>query len=127
MSAAQNLEAKIVDLLKRAGGSLSLTYTTHQQLISEFAKELEQDLPVFVQFRHIPEKYDEQCLGAKLLTPEEVSDRIKAEYLTSGCQASDVDWAVGELMAHCGELFETPEHAWSFLMEETHENLEKPE
>ena len=41
MSAAQNLEAKIVDLLKRAGGSLSLTYTTHQQLISEFAKELE--------------------------------------------------------------------------------------
>ena len=74
-----------------------------------------------------PEKYDEQCLGAKLLTLEEVSDRIKAEYLASGPRASDVDWAVGELMAHCGRLFETPEHARSFLMEETHENLEKPE
>ena len=63
MSAAQNLEAKIVDLLKRAGGSLSLTYTTHQQLISEFAKELEQDLPVFVQFRHIPEQRESEWLG----------------------------------------------------------------
>ena len=58
MSAAQNLEAKIVDLLKRAGGNLSLTYTTHQQLIRDFAKE-----PVYVQFRHIPEQRESEWLG----------------------------------------------------------------
>ena len=37
---------------------------------------------------------------------------------------TDVDFAVNRLMAECGELFDTPEHAWSFLMEETHESLE---
>ena len=57
------LEAKLADLLKRAGVSLSLTYATHQQLISEFTKELEQGLPVFVQFRHIPEQRESEWLG----------------------------------------------------------------
>lgn len=63
MSTNNGLEAKIVDLLKRAGGSLSLTYTTHQQLIRDFAEELEQSLPVYVQFRHIPEQRESEWLG----------------------------------------------------------------
>lgn len=52
------------------------------------------------------------------------SDAIKAEYLASGCQASDVDEAVEKLMAECGELFEDDRAAWEFLMEETHEDNE---
>lgn len=63
MSTDNSLEAKIVDLLKRAGGNLSLTYTTHQQLIRDFAKELEQGLPVYVQFRNIPEQRESAWLG----------------------------------------------------------------
>lgn len=63
MSTNNGLEAKIVDLLKRAGGNLSLTYTTHQQLIRDLAKELEQGLPVYVQFRHIPEQRESEWLG----------------------------------------------------------------
>lgn len=62
MSAAQDLEAKIVDLLKRAGGSLSLQYTTHQQLIRDFAAELA-PRAVYVQFRHIPEQRESEWLG----------------------------------------------------------------
>ena len=53
------------------------------------------------------------------------SDEIKAEYLSSGCQASDVYEAFGKLMAECGSLFENDRHAWSFLMEESHEDLEQ--
>ena len=60
MSTNNGLEAKIVDLLKRAGGNLSLIYTIHQQLIRDFAKEL---LPVYVQFRHIPEQRESEWLG----------------------------------------------------------------
>lgn len=52
------------------------------------------------------------------------SEAIKAEYLASGCQASDVDAAVSRLMAECGELFEDDRAAWSFLMEEPHEETE---
>lgn len=52
------------------------------------------------------------------------SEAIKAEYLASGCQASDVDEAVEKLMAECGELFEDDRAAWEFLMEEPHEDNE---
>lgn len=55
------------------------------------------------------------------------ADAIKSEYLASGCQSCDVDEAVQKLMAECGDLFESAEHAWSFLMEETHEGLEEDE
>lgn len=53
------------------------------------------------------------------------SEEIKAEYLASGCQASDVDAAVERLMAECGELFEHDRAAWEFLMEEPHEDSEQ--
>jgi hypothetical protein len=52
------------------------------------------------------------------------SEEIKAEYLSSGCQSSDVDHAVRRLVDECGQLFENGDTAWSFLMEELHENLE---
>lgn len=52
------------------------------------------------------------------------SDEIKADYLDSGCQARDVDEAVERLMAECGALFENDRAAWSFLMEEPHEEQE---
>lgn len=52
------------------------------------------------------------------------SEEIKAEYLASGCQASDVDEAVEKLMACCGELFQDDRAAWEFLMEEPHEDNE---
>lgn len=55
------------------------------------------------------------------------ADEIKAEYLASGCQASDVDEAVSRLMDECGELFSDDRAAWSFLMEEKHEETESPE
>jgi predicted RNA-binding Zn-ribbon protein involved in translation (DUF1610 family) len=54
------------------------------------------------------------------------SEEIKSEYLESGCQASDVDHAVLQLMEECGELFEDDEAAWNFLMEETHKDKENP-
>lgn len=53
------------------------------------------------------------------------TEEIKAEYLASGCQASDVDEAVRKLMAECGDLFEDDRAAWSFLMEEPHEESEQ--
>lgn len=70
-------------------------------------------------------------LGDAALSKEPVdpfvrSDEIKQEYLNSACEASDVDVAVLRLMEECGELFEDNEAAWSFLMEETHENKENP-
>lgn len=52
------------------------------------------------------------------------SERIKNEYLDSGCQASDVDYAVTQLMRTCSDLFESPTQAWEFLMEELHEDSE---
>lgn len=55
------------------------------------------------------------------------SEAIKAEYLASGCQASDVDEAVEKLMVECGELFEDDRAAWEFLMEEPHEDNEDAE
>ena len=53
-----------------------------------------------------------------------VSDAIKEEYLASGCEAADVDHAVRRLMAECADLFEDANSAWSFLMEESHEETE---
>ena len=53
-----------------------------------------------------------------------VSDAIKEEYLASGCEAADVDHAVRRLMAECADLFEDANSAWSFLMEEPHEETE---
>lgn len=52
------------------------------------------------------------------------TEQIKAEYLASGCQACDVDEAVRKLMDECESLFENDRFAWSFLMEEAHEELE---
>lgn len=52
------------------------------------------------------------------------SEAIKAEYLASGCQASDVDEAIEKLMAECAPLFGDARFAWSFLMEETHEDMD---
>lgn len=49
------------------------------------------------------------------------SEAIKAEYLASGCEASDVDFAVRRLMAECADIFKDDRAAWEFLMEETHE------
>lgn len=54
------------------------------------------------------------------------SDEIKAKYLNSGCQASDVNEAVNRLMKERGDLFEDDRAAWSFLMEEPHEEKENP-
>lgn len=54
-----------------------------------------------------------------------LSETIKSEYLASGCQASDVDTAVGRLMAECGALFENDRAAWEFIMEEAHEENER--
>ncbi|MDQ1326457.1 MAG: hypothetical protein QG564_1582 [Campylobacterota bacterium] len=51
----------------------------------------------------------------------ERSDQIKAEYLASGCQASDVDEAIEKLMSECGEIFADDVAAWEFLMEEEYE------
>lgn len=53
------------------------------------------------------------------------SEEIKAEYLASGCQSSDVDEAVEKLMRDCKSLFSDDTYAWSFLMEEPHEDLEE--
>lgn len=55
------------------------------------------------------------------------SEAIKADYLASGCQASDVDAAIELLMAECGELFQHDRAAWEFLMEDTHEDNEASE
>lgn len=52
------------------------------------------------------------------------SERIKKDYLESGCQASDVDYAVTRLMSTCSDLFDSPTQAWEFLMEELHEDSE---
>ena len=65
---------------------------------------------------------NESALGSDVAFAR--SEAIKAEYLVSGCQAYDVDEAVRKLMAECGELFEDNRAAWSFLMEETHEDNE---
>ncbi|ACK79203.1 hypothetical protein AFE_1313 [Acidithiobacillus ferrooxidans ATCC 23270] len=56
-----------------------------------------------------------------------VARRIRSGYLAGNCQAPDVDTAVEDLMERCPSLFATRDHAWSFLMEETHENLEPEE
>lgn len=55
------------------------------------------------------------------------SEAIKSEYLSSSCQSSDVDAAIGTLMIECGELFGNDRAAWSFLMEETHEEDDEEE
>ena len=54
------------------------------------------------------------------------SEVIKAEYLNSGCEASNVDESVLRLMEECGELFEDNQAARGFLMDETHEEKENP-
>lgn len=46
------------------------------------------------------------------------SEEIKADYLASGCQRSDLDEAVNRLVGECGDLFSDEEAAWRFLMEE---------
>ena len=59
----KDLKKRLEDLIQRAGGSLSLMYTTHQQLVADFAKELEEAGAVYVQFRHIPEQRESEWLG----------------------------------------------------------------
>lgn len=49
---------------------------------------------------------------------------IQQAYLASSCTSNDVDHAVEQLMRECGVMFETDRHAWSFLMDEPHEELE---
>ena len=53
------------------------------------------------------------------------SDEIKSTYLSSGCQASDVDFAIEKLMSECGPIFKDYRAAWEFLMEEVHEDNEQ--
>ena len=52
------------------------------------------------------------------------SESIKAEYVASGCQASDADNAVQRLMAECGELFFDEDAAWTFLTAESEDNVQ---
>lgn len=52
------------------------------------------------------------------------ADAIKAEYLASGCQSSDVDEALAKLSTECISIFENGTAAWRFLMEEPHEDDE---
>jgi len=54
----------------------------------------------------------------------DVAQQIKAEYDNSRCHADDVDHAVSRLMAECPSLFSDDRKAWSFINEETHEELE---
>lgn len=49
---------------------------------------------------------------------------IQQAYLASNCTSADVDHAVEQLMRECGVMFDTDRHAWSFLMDEPHEELE---
>lgn len=53
------------------------------------------------------------------------SEEIKTWYLATGCQSTDVDEAVEILMRDCKSLFKDDRHAWSFIMEEPHEDLEE--
>jgi hypothetical protein len=48
------------------------------------------------------------------------SEEIKTEYLSSGCQASDATDSINKLMGECASLFESDQHAWEFLIKETH-------
>ena len=50
-----------------------------------------------------------------------ISKKIKATYLGSGCQRSDLDRAISSLMDECESMFEKEEDAMSFLMEESAE------
>jgi hypothetical protein len=69
--------------------------------------------------------YDHGYVVYDFFDTETVAARkIKAEYLASGCQSSDVDEAMGKLREYCGELFENDHAMWSFLMEEPHEATE---
>lgn len=70
--------------------------------------------------------FGDAALAKEPVDPFVRSDEIKQEYLNSACEASDVDVAVLRLMEECGDLFEDNEAAWSFLMEEPHENKENP-
>ena len=51
----------------------------------------------------------------------EIAKAIKAEYLASSCEASDVDHAVEKLMAICPQLFKDSNAAWEFINDEQHE------
>jgi hypothetical protein len=44
------------------------------------------------------------------------SNKIKSDYISSGCQRSDIGCVVDRLMLECNELFETRYQALEFLM-----------
>ncbi|MCL4526394.1 MAG: hypothetical protein M1492_07855 [Gammaproteobacteria bacterium] len=56
-----------------------------------------------------------------------VARHIRSGYLAGNRQDSDEYAATEALVEKCPSLFATRDHAWSFLMEETHENLEPEE
>ena len=88
-----------------------------QQSLEQFWDDRLSDCAQIVEAERLDENEESDWLFAR-------SEEIKATYLESGCQASDVDEAVERLMAECGALFENDRAAWSFLMEEPHEELE---
>ncbi len=59
----EELQKQLIELFKKAGGSLSLQYSQDREVIMAFAKELVQPGFVYVQFRHIPEQRESEWLG----------------------------------------------------------------
>lgn len=49
---------------------------------------------------------------------------IKAEYNASECHADDVDHAVKRLVTECPSIYQDSRKAWSFINEESHEELD---
>jgi len=52
----------------------------------------------------------------ELLSPEDLSDRIKETYEASGCQRVDLNEALNRLVLECSELFEDESAAMAFLL-----------
>lgn len=69
---------------------------------------------------HFTQEQQERCGSAMIVRAEQ----IKSVYLSSGCQAADVDHAVEQLMKECAPLFQAQHSAWEFVNEETHEDNE---
>lgn len=65
-----------------------------------------------------------QSSSALAKTDWERAVDLQNEYLKTACEAEDVDEAVQKLMATCPSLFASTTHAWWFLIEEPHEDLE---
>jgi hypothetical protein len=69
--------------------------------------------------RHLLEKQAASIAASRRAAADEkMSERIRSEYLQSGCQRSDLESAISQLVTKCAELFEGPEQAQAFLMEQ---------